>query len=392
MSYNITTTENNNLNAKKSLDGKTTFNIGEVKTLNRSSDGGVSLTLNANEVLPKNKLLDSLVVSSSYRMQDADTWWDVDSDFNSRKALWIRSSLKDVGAYGYRKNLTLRDTFTSTQRWNPLANYDLRGGWAPLKTVSLINNFSRVLQNNEQTGTSYDSTSTTLPDVTLSISDLEKFFASGRWLKESNLKLHYSWVKQTNVGMDEQITTQKGADLRFMLINYFDTLLNYNEQDMRKRDLRAWTSLEERTERNISAQTSFYVRGIRFTPKVLYNLHEKRLVAGALSESSTKWEPSLNIRWDFNLPRGLRLPFVNKIYRTTNRVIWNTTFTYTDKKSPVEVKENYRLFDFTTAMDYEISQNLRFTLSGGISTLKHAYVKSEDFTAYNVASNITVQF
>jgi len=392
VSYNITTTENNNLNVKKSQDGKTTFDIGQVKTLNRSSDGGVSLTLNANEILPKNKLLNSLVISNGYRMQDADTWWDVDSGFNSRKALWIRGSLKDVGAYGYRKNLTLRDTFTSTQRWSPFAEYDMRGAWAPLKTVSLINNFSRILQNNEQTGTAYDSTSTTLPDITLSITDLEKFFAAGRWLKESTLKVHYSWVKQTNVGMDEQIAIQRGADLRFMLINYFDTLLNYSEQDTGKRDLRARTTLERLDEKNMSAQTSFYLKGMRITPKLLYNEYEKRLVAGALSQSSKKWEPSLNIRWDFNLPRGFRMPFVNKIYRTTNRVIWNTTFTYTDKKSPVEVKENYRMFDCTTSMDYEISQNLRFTLSGGISVLNHAYVESEDYTAYNVASNITVQF
>ena len=392
LSYNITTTENNNLNAKKSQDGKTTFAIGEVKTLNRSSDGGMALTLNANELLPKNKLFDSLVVSSSYRMQDADTWWDVDSGFDSRKALWIRGSLNGVGAYGYRKNLTLRDTFTSTQRWNPFSQYDLSGTLAPLKTISVINNFSRVLQNNEQTGTTYDSTSTTLPDITFSISDLEKFFSAGRWLRDSNLKLHYSWIKQTNVGMDEQVTKQAGSDLRFMLINYFDTLLNYSQQSSDKKDLRAGTGLEQVNDRNMSAQTSFYIKSMRITPKVLFNSHEKRLVRNVLSESSRKWEPSLNLRWDFNLPRGWRMPFVNKMYRTTNRVIWNTTFTYTDKSSPVEVKENYRLFDCTTAMDYEVSQNLRFTLSGGVSVLNHDYVESEDYTSYNVAANVTVQF
>ena len=86
------------------------------------------------------------------------------------------------------------------------------------------------------------------------------------------------------------------------------------------------------------------------------------------------------------------LTFINKVYNTTNRVIWNSTFTYTHKKSPVEVKDNYQLFDFTSSLDYEFSQNLRFTLSGGLTMMDHAYVESEDYTAYNVAANVTVQF
>ena len=111
-----------------------------------------------------------------------------------------------------------------------------------------------------------------------------------------------------------------------------------------------------------------------------------------MSESYTQWIPSLNLRWDFNLPRGFKLPFLNRVYRTTNRVIWNTTFSYTDKKSSVEVKDNYHLFDATSSLDYEMSQNLRLTLSGGVSVMDHAYVESEDYTAYHVAANVTVQF
>lgn len=121
VSYNISTVENNNLTAKTiSAAGKQIdVGVGEVKTVNRNADGGVSLTLNGNEFFPKSKLLNTFVISSSYRIQDADSWADVDSDFDSRKALWIRSSLKDVGEYGYRKSLILRDTFTSTSAGVP---------------------------------------------------------------------------------------------------------------------------------------------------------------------------------------------------------------------------------------------------------------------------------
>ncbi len=392
VSYHINTQENNNLTTKKSVNGAATFNIGDVKTVTRSSDGGVTLTLSGSELLPKSKLFNTFVISSSYRLQDADTWDDVDRGFDSRKALWIRSSLKDVGSYGYRRSLTLRDTFTSTQRWSPFAKYALGGAAAPLQTLTVINNFSKTIQNNEQTGTQYDSDSMTLPDITVSISDLEKFVRAGKWLSTSNLKLRYNRIKQTNRGTDEKTTTQYGGDLRFMLFNFLDTVLNYTRNESDTWDLRGRYSSQRTQDDDISAQTSFYIKSLRVTPKVLYNAHDKWLVRGLISESSTQWTPSLNLRWDFNLPYGWKLPFINRNYKTTNRVIWNTTLSYTDKKSPVEVKDNYRLFDATTALDYELSQNLRFTFSGGLSIMDHAYVASQDYTAYHVASNVTVQF
>ena len=306
--------------------------------------------------------------------------------------MWIRSSLKGVGRYGYRKNMTLRDTFTSTQRWNPLSKYDLTGMAAPLKTISVINNFSKTLQKNDQTGTLYNSTSVTLPDLTFSISDLEKFLLAGRWLTNSNLKLRYSWVRQTNTGTDEQLVTQYGGDLRFMLFNYLDTVLNYQHKNSNKDDLRHNISLERIRENNVSAQTSFYIKSLRVTPKITYITFDKWLVRGQVSQSTRETTPSLNLRWDFNLPHGLKLPFTSRRYSTSNRIIWNTNVSMSDKRSEVEVRDNYKKYDATTSLDYEFSQNLRFTLSGGLTLLQHAYVKTEDYTAYNVAANMTIQF
>lgn len=394
VSYNISTIENNNLTAKTLTAAGTSASVGvgEVKTVTRNADGGVSLTLNGNDLFPKSKLLNTLVVSSGYRIQDADAWNDVDQSFDSRKELWIRRAFKDVGTYGYRRSMTLRDTFTSTQRWNPLSKYDLSGVAAPFKTISIINNFSKTLQKNDQTGTTYDSTSVTLPDLTLSISDIEKFFFASKWLSNSNLKLRYSWVEQTNIGTDEQYTVQYGADLRFMLFNYFDTVFNYQHKHSDRDDLRMRISLERVQENNLSAQTSFYIKSLRVTPKVTHTTFDKWLAQGQISQSSTETVPSLNLRWDFNLPHGIKIPFFNRIYSASNRVIWNTNLSYTDKRSAVEVLDNYKKYDVTTSLDYEFSQNLRFTLAGGLTLLQHAYVKTEDYTSYNLAANMTVQF
>ena len=395
LSYSIATTETNNLTEKifnKNTADEKTFEAGELKSLNRNADGGISLTLNGNEIMPKSKLFKSFVISSSYRLQDADSWNYIDDDFDAKRELWIRSSLSGTGKYASRQSLILRDTITSSQRWMPLSAYDLGGQLAPLKTVSFLNNFTHSTQQNNQTGTVYESKSMTLPDAVLSISDLEKFFYGGRWVNSTNLKLRFSEVQSRTVGSDEKMEKKYGADLRFLLFNFFDTVLMYDKQDSWKDDLKAGESLEQIHGENFSAQTSFYVGNWRFTPKILYSEYEKQLVRGQISQSSSEFTPSLNVRLDFNLPRGIKMPFVNRMYNATNRVIWNTTLSYTQKESPVEVKDNYDKLDILSSLDYELSQNLRLNVAAGVTWLNHAYVATEDYMAYNLAANVTIQF
>ena len=395
VSYNISTTESNNLTVKDFKQNGVvvkSYDIGQLKSLNRSADGGVSLTLSGHEIAPRSKLLKNFVISSSYRLQDADSWYYVDEAFNSKDKLWIRSSLKGTGDHSNRRNLVLRDTITSSQRWNPLAEYDFDGVMTPLKTISFINNFTHSVQQNNQTGTESTARSITLPDLVLSISELEKAFYAGRWLSSSNLKLRYSIIENTTQDSSKLMQYKYGGDLRFLLFNKFDTVFIYDKKTSTQDDLRAHQTTEDTAGQDLSAQTSFYVGNWRFTPKMLYSKYEKRIVNGKLSQSSKEIVPSLTVRLDFNLPRGIKLPFVNRMYNATNRVIWNTVVSYKDRTSPVEVKDNYKSIDLTSSIDYEISQNLRLNLAGGATWLDHAYVETEDYFSYNVAANLTVQF
>ncbi len=395
VSYNISTTESNNLTSRtvtNSAGQSRDFEAGELKSLNRSSDGGVSLTLNGNEILPKSKLFKNLVISSSYRLQDADSWNYVDEGFDSKKELWIRSSLSGTGDYSSRQSLVLRDTITSSQRWSPFAEYNWGGMLSPLKTLSILNNFSQSVQQNNQTGTEYESKSLTLPDLVVSMSDMEKFFHGGRWINSVNMKLRYSEIENTTLDSSEELTRSYGGDLRFLLFNKFDTVLVYDRTTSNEDDLSAGQSLSSSVEEEFSAQTSFYLGNWRFTPKITRNVYENRLVNGQLSEGSTEVTPSLTARLDFNLPRGIKLPFINRIYNATNRVIWDTTVSYTTRESPVEVNDNYDLLDITSSLDYELSQNLRVNLAGSVQWLTHAYVETEDYMAYSLAANLTIQF
>ena len=58
----------------------------------------------------------------------------------------------------------------------------------------------------------------------------------------------------------------------------------------------------------------------------------------------------------------------------------------------MEVNDNYDLLDITSSLDYELSQNLRLNLAGSVQWLTHAYVETEDYMAYSLAANLTIQF
>ena len=116
--YTVTTKENNNLSPSsyRAMNQDYYFDIGDVKSINRMSDGNISLALNGREILPRAKLFAGFTVSGSYKIQDGDSWENVDSSFNSLDDLWVRGSMGLSAPYTYRSKLTLRDTYTSALR------------------------------------------------------------------------------------------------------------------------------------------------------------------------------------------------------------------------------------------------------------------------------------
>ena len=104
-------------------------------------------------------------IISGYQLQDGDVWNQVEKDLSTQKALWIRTPLRPTNAVAQRVNLTLRDTYNSTQRWSPLDGYAIGGRLAAFRTLSLSNNYVLSIQRNEVTGTPSKTVSRTLPDA-----------------------------------------------------------------------------------------------------------------------------------------------------------------------------------------------------------------------------------
>ncbi len=395
-SYNVNIKENNNLSTTSYSVRNTTYNfdIGEVKTVNRSSSGAVTLSLSGRDIFTNNKLLANLSLSANYRMQDGDSWYYVDNSFNSLDKLWLRSSLGLNSPYSYRNNMTLRDTYSFTTRWLPFKEYKEfeTGRLKPLQSLSLISNASLSYQTTEYLGSAYDTKTTNLPDIIIYLDQIEHFWTQNpNLLSGINLKLKYNLATNNVEASEDKKEASYGSDLRFILFNTFDTTINYTHQTLKKDNVLLNKNLENYVRDDFSVQTSFNYKNLRFTPKMTYIYDRRTQVNNVAVDNVKEIMPSLNIKADFNMPFALRLPFASKDYLATNRIIWNTNISYSRRRS-LTVAENRNLFNVNTSLDYELSKNIRFTLSGSYEIFKHLYIETQSYDAYSFGSLLTVQF
>ncbi len=394
VNYSVTTIESNNLNTTTVTVAQSSqvFTAGQIKSVNRTAQGGVGLTLNMNDLMPTNRLLRSMVLSSNYQIQDGDIWQNVEKGYDTRNKLWIRDGLKPGNPLAQRTSLTLRDTVNSTQRWQPFEGYGLKGRAAALTTLSLTNNFTNSVQRSEVTGTVSKSVNRTFPDMIVSISQLETLTGARAWAQNATLNLKYS--KNTNetrqVSLDASDTY--GMDLRFKLLNWMDTATSYNLRLTDKRDLRVNQRTGSTRHDDATLQGTFDRGKFRFTPKIDYAADKTKGALGVLTQDTLTLTPSVLIKSDFQLPKGLKLPFMKEAIFFTNRIIWTTTLSYAMKKSPITIADNNRLFSLNSSADYEAAKNLRLTFNAGLQRLWHKYLKQEEYISYQAGSTLTFQF
>lgn len=392
--YQIDTIENNILAVSTFVVAASTFVFapGDIKTVNRSANASVSLPLQISDIFPRSKLFRSVNIISGYQMQDGDVWNQVEKGLSTQKALWIRTPLRPANPAAQRVNLTLRDTWNSTQRWSPLDGYDLRGRKAAWRTLSLSNNYVLSVQRNEVTGTPSKTISRTLPDAVVSISQLERLWFSERWMANAQMTFRYSKRTTENVGSTLQTEDAFGTDLRTIIVKRYETLISYNQRASKNKDLRIAANTQETKHEDVTTQVTFDIRKFRITPKIDYAKDMTRLGTGVKTQDVSVITPSVLVRADLALPAGLRLPGSAKPLLFTNRIIWTTSASLAQRRSPVTVADNSKLFSLNTSGDYEIAKNLRMTLNGSAQRLWHKFLKEEDFVAYAFGTTLTFQF
>lgn len=394
LNYSVTTLENNNLNVTTAtvLQSSPTFSVGDIKTVNRNSQGAVSLTLNMNRLLPKSKLLRSLILSSNYQLQDGDSWEFVEKGYDTKKEMWIRTPLEPAGEAARRNSLTVRDTYNSTQRWQPFEAYSFGKRLAPLSTLSLTNNFTSTFQKTDNTGTRSVTKTRTFPDLLLSMSKLEMLTKTGKWASNAVLNLKFSRSVSETKSINEEYTNNYGLDLRFRFLDFMDSVISCNGRYTEKKDLRLNRVLSETVRRDASLQGSFQYRQIRLTPKIDYSRDFSENGLGVTTQDDTVITPGVSSRMDVSLPKGIKLPFMIEPIKFSNRIVWSNNLSYTIKKSPIVIANNSRLLNFTSSADYEATKNLRVTLNVSFQRFWHKYLAQEEYYAYQIGSTVALQF
>ncbi|MBI4057316.1 MAG: hypothetical protein HY399_07200 [Elusimicrobia bacterium] len=394
VNYSVTTIENNVLNVTTVTLGNQTqiFDVGNIKTINRTASGGVNVTLNASDFLRNSRPFRSLVINSGYQLQDGDTWQNVEKELSSKSSLWVRTPLKPTNPFSQRSNLTLRDTYNSSQRWAPLEAYNLQGRWGPLKTFSISNNYTESIQRSDVTGTVSKNISRTLPDLVTTLSQVEMLMGTERWMKNAQVNMKFSRRTNETVSISLTDETNIGNDLRFLFRDRLDTSTSFNVRNSKNTDLRTNQISQSTHHRDISVQTTFDIRQFRFTPKMDYFFDQTTLGTSVISAEVTQITPSLLVRADISLPRGLSIPFTGKTLIFSNRIIWTTTASLARRRSPISVADNSDLFSLNTSSDYEIAKNLRMTLNGSFQRLSNKFLKQEDYISYQLGTTLTFQF
>ncbi|MHB2026125.1 MAG: hypothetical protein ACYCPQ_05750 [Elusimicrobiota bacterium] len=395
MNYSINTISNNNVSTTSVVVGASTytFNYGDLQTITRNSNGAITIPLDFSQITPNIRLLKTLDIVNGYQLQDGDVWDNVERSLNPMAAIWIRSGLNPSNPAAILQTQTLRDTYNSTQRWQPLQNYALMGRLSPLKTLSVSNNFVYSTQRGQTTGTPNQTISTTLPDLVSNMSQLEQMLGTQRWMQNTQMNLRVEAHRTLTIGQSLATDQSYSVDLRSMLFKRYDSLLSANIRASNSENLLVSANTQVTGHQDATAQTTFNAGKFALTPKVVYNHDTNENGLGIKSQDDTDITPSLITRTDVSMPKGLYIPLLMKSpLLFVNRVIWTNTLSLDYKYSPVTAANDFELFTYNTSADYQIAQNLRLTLNGALAGQLDRYVKTNDYMSVQFGMNMTFQF
>lgn len=394
ISYSINTEESNNISTNSITVGTLTksYQLGEIKTINRSARGGAGFTINMRDVMPSNRFVKSMVFTASYSLEDGDSWYYVERGYNSARNLWLRSRLRPQNDQAMLNSLTNRDTYNASFRWQPFNGYAIKGRLTPLKTLSITNNFSHSRQHSEVTQTVTDTANTTLPDTVISISQLENLAGLAKWARNMTLNIKYSRNIAETKTISKTITDNYSADINTKLFGRVDSALSYTGTRSKHIESESGQTTESSSYDNISVQGAFDWGKMRVTPRTEYKRNVKEGTMGIKSLDTTVITPSVMLKTNFALPKGFRLPFMKKAVSLDNRIVYNGTISYSMSKSPVTAAENNSLLSFTSSMDYEITKNLRLTLNAAIKRYWAKKIPEDEFMSYELGSTVSFQF
>lgn len=381
-----------------------TVNTSEVYTVNASSkDVNRSATTEITHLLRMRDLLtwrpvDSLSFNNHYRKDEGDIYQGMDANTPTLNKLWLRKQL-DPNAL---KSTNQRITFDTTANWRPLEFLNLTGGWRPFKTIETITKYTRTNEHQFTTGTNYDSMTKIWPDITLIISDLEKFPKVDNFLDSSRIDTRY-YLKKTdkkNISFTrEDFWSGKWRGRLFLKDTQgntrysFTLLLNADN-----------TKTKEFDPLNILIRRSLVTtKGgqINFRTKRNYiyvlSYEDKKQTDRDRFDVITRQDytrtPSLKLDKDLEFPKGLRIPFTRKVWALKNLIHLSSTLKTIMQRSNI-AERNTDTYSGSLSIDYNVSYNfvLTFGVDGSLVKNKISEMEINDYYTYGANFKLLIRF
>lgn len=373
---------------------------GQKKAIDRVGTTEFTWNLQAKDIV-NSKYLKSLTFTTSYRMQDSDSYTNVEKDFSSIglsvDRLWVRGNeLKEkqpvysTNSYTV-KTIVNRDDRRIIGRYNPFEAFDLKGRLLPIKTMSMSFSFTDGQEQSYNTGTTRDSYTRIWPDILIGMSRFEKLFGGG-WMSDTQLNLKYNSKTTIVKGVSYGDSVMYGGDYKLRLFKKYEFLFSADITTSQETDKEKNTLIQEGKITNWTIQTATNIKQWRFSIRYDNAQTWTKNSEGRLATQTFSNAVMAQAKSDLVFPMGINLPLFGNI-PLKNRLIFDSSAFYNTQSSAVNVEaDNYQNFGFKISADYEISKNFRCTLGANLSRYLYTYVPEQNYSLVELISKLTIQF
>ena len=396
--YSLNTVETYDLTYSSSTLNK--VYPGQKKSIDRIGTTEFTWNLQAKDIV-NSKYLKSLTFTTSYRMQDSDSYNNVDKDFSSvgiaTDKLWIRDNpLKEIqpvySTSSYTvKTILKRDDRRVIGRYNPFEAFNLKGKLLPIKTMIVSFSFTDGEETSYNTGTTKDSYTKTWPDILIGMSRFENLFGKS-WMSDTQFDLKYNKKTTTITGVSYGDSIMFGGDYKLKVIKKYDLFFSADVTSTKEYDTEQDVLKQEGQITNWAMQIATNVKQWRFSLRYDNSQNWTKNSKGKLATQVFSNAVNGQATADLLFPTGIKLPLIGNI-PLKNRLLFESNVFYNTQSSGVDVEAaNYQNFGLKLSADYEISKNFRFALGTNFSRYLYTYVSEQNYTNIELTSKLTIQF
>ncbi|MBI3012664.1 MAG: hypothetical protein HYY63_03470, partial [Elusimicrobia bacterium] len=414
-SFNYSISTNETYNVNEVIFGTETFKRGRLKNINRSSNADVSGSVSPRDIFQYipfvrsiNPLINSMNFSGGYTVSDADTYDNMNSNFDSRYESVIRDKSLDLllirdrsldtsrqNSHARRTNLTATDSPRISGRWSPFEGlHFLRSKlWSPMKNINTTGTFTESKTKRDTTGTQSFSYSRVWPDFVVSTYELERVFFLTRWMSDTRLNANYQ-ERITEVRDQTRNTGFNiGSDFTFTLFRLLQFSAGYTNAVSQDENLQINQVTSKTTSKGFNGQviTTLKWGNWRFTPRYDQNQSETEDGRGKKTSDIVNRNAALQIYGDINVPRFFRLP-LGKQLKLSNRLILTSSIRYSMVRNGVDETGSRDTLDSGANGDLEITPNVRVNFGGSYSRIFNKVKKEDDLQTITFSTTITIQF